>query len=228
MEEQELSYEAIKKEIEELSALADRKCSQFLTALDTGILTEIPENRTFLLGKNMSELSGQKPCSVNFPDGTFVSVRTWAETAKAVLQYCCQDEGMHEHLKQLCDHVAGQKRVLLSNQKEIMQKPVEIEKEIYLEGQHSPSDMMHVLKHQILDRIGCDYSNISVLTQGRPKIKYLPERTPEETAGLKSQIQQKWDDIHENLRKAQELLEKEQCSPESSEEPEESGMIQQL
>ena len=234
MKEQEITEEVLKKKIAKMTVQIDRDFSQLLSAFETGFLKEPIENRTISLLEDDADLTGRKPLFVQFQDGTSVHALTWTEVIKVVLQHCCEDEIMHERLSKLCGCVAGRKRFLLSSQKENLKKPVEVTDGIYFEGCMSKSSVIRFLTKQILDRIGYDYSGISVINEDRPIALQIQNcKSPEKIAEIKENIRQNWAVLRNNLQEIQqeldEALQEETAEiSEELEETEEAGIAQQM
>lgn len=79
-----------------------------------------------------------------------------------ILKDCNRDEIMHQRLKDLCDNAWGKNRAILASSPLQMNKPRQIDDNLYVETYYDTQEMLTVLKNRILDVIGYDYGDISI------------------------------------------------------------------
>lgn len=111
---------------------------------------------------NIPFFKGKKPSAVIFKDGRRVDAYTWKQVASAILKDCINDHHKKAVLFSMRDKVIGNTRVILSKDGSKMTSPVEIDPELFVETHYDAPALLRTLTNKILDRVGYDYSRISI------------------------------------------------------------------
>lgn len=111
---------------------------------------------------NSSVLKGKRPVALRLPDGQEIPVKTWKQLVVNVMQACNRDANMHNQLTMLCGKIFGKNRIILDRSPKLMDVPLKIDEEIYMEGKYDTNSLLYVLTERILNPIGYDYSKIVV------------------------------------------------------------------
>lgn len=105
---------------------------------------------------------GKRPTGVIFPDQTRVDVPTWKKVFEEILLRCNKDLNFHQTLMNLRGKIQGRNRVLLSNKKDKMRSPVQIDRALFAETHYDTETLLNILLTRILDEIHYDYSDIKI------------------------------------------------------------------
>lgn len=122
---------------------------------------------------------GKRPISVCFADGREVAAPTWRSVIAEILKDCNRDENMHHRLKNLCDNVWGKSRAILASSPLQMNKPCQIDDNLYVETYYDTQELLTVLKDRILDVVGYDYKNVRIKVRDPIQEKSLGIREKE-------------------------------------------------
>ena len=117
---------------------------------------------------------------LTLPDGQTIPTPTWKSVALAVLKACNNEPEMHQRLMNIRGSVAGRTRFILSDTPTDMNAPLEIDEGLYFEGKFDSEYMMKMLTKRILDRIGYDYSGITVTLRPTDPVGIIETDEPEE------------------------------------------------
>ena len=150
-----------------VDARVDRSIQRILTG---SVLEESP---TLPLHTDPSAFKGKKPEAVLFPNGQSVRTPTWKAAVLAIMQDCNADPAKHTYLMELRGKVMGRQRNILATSPE---KPLEIDKELYMESYYDTASLLYVLKNRVLDEVGYNYSGICV--QLRQEQEEAQEQSP--------------------------------------------------
>ena len=120
-----------------------------------------------------ARFKGTKPVSIRFPDGGMTAVRKWRLAVLEVLWDCNHDPRMHQALMDLRGKVNGRLRPILSQNPAEMDVPLMIDEDLYLEGKLGTEFILKIVKRDILDCVGYDYSGIVVQ---EPELEQSQER----------------------------------------------------
>lgn len=105
---------------------------------------------------------GKRPTGIIFPDQTRIDVPTWKKVFEEILIRCNEDLNFHQRLMNLRGKVQGRNRVLLSNKKDDMRSPVQIDRTLYAETHYDTETLLNILLIRILKEIKYDYSGIQI------------------------------------------------------------------
>lgn len=143
-----------------LHEMIDRQYDEFINMLETGHPVKSTERVPMYLINNSIFFKGEKPEEIIFSDDRSVPVKTWREAA-AVLLVDCNNE-MHDKLAYLVGRVFGRQRAILAENPDKMNVPIKVDSGIYFEGFFSTETLLDVLKKNIFDAVGYDYSGIRI------------------------------------------------------------------
>lgn len=143
-----------------LHEMIDSQYDEFINMLETGQPVKSTERVPMYLINNSILFKGEKPEEIIFADKRAVPVKTWRE-ATAVLLSDCNNE-MHDKLAYLVGRVFGRQRAILAKNPDEMNVPIKVDSGIYFEGFFSTETLLDVLKKNIFDAVGYDYSGIRI------------------------------------------------------------------
>lgn len=175
MEQEQSSVEQWSKILLQLETLRTElhgMVDAHIDALRYQMLTgELPEQqlRTRPLRADPYAFKGEKPESIQLPDGREVKTPTWKTAVLAILQDCNAEPDMHARLMELRGKIMGRQRTILAASPEGMHAPLEIDKNLYMESYYDTASLLYVLKERVLDAVGYDYSGICVRLQPEQK-----------------------------------------------------------
>jgi len=104
---------------------------------------------------------GQKPTCVLFGEERAIA-HTWKNVFKLLILRCNEDEKKHKILLGLRNKILGRERIILSDKPGEMLRAFKIDEDLWAETHYDTETLMRILLHRILDKVGFDYSNISV------------------------------------------------------------------
>ncbi len=126
----------------------------------------LPEGQKLMsMATDPARFKGTKPTYIRFPDGRMTAVKKWRLAVLGILWDCNHDPGMHQALMDLRGKVNGRLRPILSQNPTEMDVPLMIDEDLYLEGKLDTEFMLKIVKRDILDSIGYDYSSIGIVVQ---------------------------------------------------------------
>ena len=164
----------------------DQRTDQlFLTILLGDRMASLPEGEVLCpFARDPAAFKGMRPSAVILPDGAQAAASTWREAATVILRHCAGDPLRREKLMALRDNVSGNFRCLISASPDGMRFPLEISRELYVEGKFDTEALLRNLTEKLLIPAGYDYRRI--LLQCRAPQQELHETTdvtsvPEET-----------------------------------------------
>ena len=163
----------------ELHGMVDAHIDALRYQLLTG---ELPEQqlRTRPLRADPYAFKGEKPESIQLPDGREVKTPTWKTAVLAILQDCNAEPDMHARLMELRGKIMGRQRTILAASPEGMHAPLEIDKNLYMESYYDTGTLLYVLKNRVLDEVGYNYFGIHV----RLRQEQTQEEAQEQTSGM--------------------------------------------
>lgn len=127
------------------------------------------------MATDSARFKGTKPVSTRFPDGRMTAVKKWRLAVLEVLWDCNHDPKMHQALMDLQGKVNGRLRPILSQNPAEMDVPLMIDENLYLEGKLDTEFILKIVKRDILDCVGYDYSGIGIVVQ-EPELEQSQER----------------------------------------------------
>lgn len=136
----------------------------------------LPEGHKIMsMATNPGRFKGTKPVSTRFPDGRMTAVKKWRLVVLEILWDCNHDPRMHHALMDLRGKVTGRLRPILSQNLMEMDVPLMIDENLYLEGKLDTEFILKIVKRDILDCVGYDYSGIGIVVQ-EPDLEQSQER----------------------------------------------------
>lgn len=178
MEEKKV-IELLEESRTRLHRLIDERYDELLECLTSGKSIST-KPRELPLNVYPSQFKGEKPARLTLPDGQTIPTPTWKSVALAVLKACNNEPEMHQRLMNIRGSVAGRTRFILSDTPTDMNVPLEIDEGLYFEGKFDSEYMMKMLTKRILDRIGYDYSGITVTLRPTDPVGITETDEPEE------------------------------------------------
>ena len=164
-----------------LHQIVDQRTDQlFLTILLGDRMAPLPEGEVLCpFARDPAAFKGMRPTAVILPDGAQAAASTWREAATVILRHCAGDPLRREKLMALRDNVSGNFRCLISASPDGMRLPLEISRELYVEGNFDTEALLRNLTEKLLIPAGYDYRRI--LLQCR-----APQQEMHETTGITS------------------------------------------
>jgi hypothetical protein len=104
---------------------------------------------------------GTKPTAVFFSQEK-VEVKTWISVYSEILRRCVADSDMLAKFMSLRNKISGRTRVILSDNSEGMNKPVQMADGLFAEAFFDTEWLIRILTNELLDIVQYDYSGISV------------------------------------------------------------------
>lgn len=117
---------------------------------------------TYPLTSNTSIFKGKKPTGVFFKNGIRHDIGTWKKVFELILKDCVSDKEKRDILLNLRGKISGRERVLLSSTSISMRRPLEIDKNLFVESHYDTESLLRILTTRILEPVGYDYSNIKI------------------------------------------------------------------
>ena len=145
---------------ERLHELIDIRYDEFINMLETGQPVKSTERIPMYLTNNSIFFKGEKPEEIIFSDEKAVPVKTWRKAAAVMLAECNNEK--HNKLAYLVGKVFGRQRAILAKTPDNMNIPIKVDEEIYFEGFFSTETLLDVLKKNIFNAVGYDYSGIRI------------------------------------------------------------------
>lgn len=119
--------------------------------------------RTLSLTSPPFLFKGEKPAALTLKDGQIIPTPTWKSVALTILKACNDEPEMHQRLMDIRGSVAGRTRFILASSPDGMNMPLKIDDELYFEGKFDSEFLMKMMTERVLDRIGYDYSEFSIM-----------------------------------------------------------------
>lgn len=157
MENKKQLIEEAEASRQKMHALIDKDYDALIRCIETG---EPIEAQPMSLHSDSRQFRGTKPKEIIFGEERTVSVNTWREAARILLEDC--NRKRHTQLANICDKVSGRDRKILSSDPTGMDVPLKIDEVIFFEGKFSTESLLYVLKELIFDVVGYDYSEIRI------------------------------------------------------------------
>jgi len=104
---------------------------------------------------------GKKPSHLII-DGKNIPVYSWKKVFLELMKMCDADPDRHKALINLRGLLSGRTRAFISDKKDGMRSPLEINENLYAETHYDTETLLKILLHRILDEVDFDYTNISV------------------------------------------------------------------
>lgn len=132
--------------------------------------------------KGSADFKGEKPVSITLPDGRNVEVKTWKQTAEVLLRDCFKAPDDQEWLRSQCGRVAGRLRVLLTDDRTLLQRPVEICDNVFFETKQDVPIMFDIMIDRFFRPMDYDYQNVIVNVKFDAPVLYqeMVQETDEE------------------------------------------------
>lgn len=131
----------------------DSMMKQFSNADDISL--ELP------LSSNSKVFKGKKPKAVIINNQEYTT-STWRKLVQAILKEVIKDEEKYQTLKNLIGRINGRYRAILSSNPDILNRPIPITDNIFIEGYYDTETMLNILKEHILQSINYDYSDVYI------------------------------------------------------------------
>lgn len=112
-----------------------------------------------------SAMKGRKPIAVLI-NGERIACPTWKQVFVEVLRRCNAIPECSDKLMLLRNNFWGKKRVIISDNKNSMRSPQQIDPDLYVETHYDTQTLMDLLL-RILQETGYDYKNISISVRPR-------------------------------------------------------------
>ncbi|MCI8330977.1 MAG: hypothetical protein HFE04_02615 [Bacilli bacterium] len=106
---------------------------------------------------------GTKPVSVNIGNKEIIAP-TWKKVIEEILKEVIKDKNMKQNIMNLRNIMYGRTRTRLSNSKDNMKSPIQIDKNLYIET-HYDTSMLIKLLLDILDNIKYNYNEIEIIVK---------------------------------------------------------------
>lgn len=144
--------------------------------LMNGTDISLPEGHKIMsMATNPARFKGTKPAYIRFPDGRMTAVKKWRLAVLEILWDCNHNPRMHQALMDLRGKVNGRLRPILTQNLTEMDVPLMIDENLYPEGKLDTEFILKIVKRDILDCVGYDYSGIGIVVQ-EPELEQSQER----------------------------------------------------
>ena len=127
----------------------------------------VNEDQIYPLSSGPALFKGMKPSYVVFGREKVIACK-WKTVFTQVMERCNADSVRHRALMNLRDRVTGRSRIILSDQPAGMRSPQKIDHKLYVETHYDTETLMRILLYKLLDAVGYDYSDITVLVRAAP------------------------------------------------------------
>ena len=167
-----LTIRQIEQSRQEMHERVDREYDLLVHRILTeGRQLQLTDNEVFLsLASDPARFKGMKPTAILFPDDRTAAETKWRMVASEILRDCNREPAMHERLMQLRGCVFGRNRCVLNSSGRNMDVPLQIENDLYFEGKFDTEFLLRMLRDNILDVVGYDYSRIGIAVY-EPKLE---------------------------------------------------------
>lgn len=171
-----------------LHQIVDQRTDQlFLIILLGDRMASLPEGEVLCpFARDLAAFKGMRPTAVILPDGAQAAASTWREAATVILRHCAGDPLRREKLMALRDNVSGNFRCLISASPDGMRLPLEISRELYVEGKFDTEALLRNLTEKLLIPAGYDYRRILLQCRAPQQelcetadVTSVPEETPD-------------------------------------------------
>jgi len=155
--------ESILAEIEAMRPMLHQLIDDRFDAMRAAILggeTIEPQEHAYPLSFSPYFFKGKKPIAILFGEER-VEVRTWQKVYAEILHRCNAEK--HEVLMELRGKISGRDRTILSARAEGMTRSLKLAEDMFVETFYDTQGLIYVLTKRILDAVGYDYGNISVV-----------------------------------------------------------------
>jgi len=160
--------EVILAEIETLRPQLHQMIDERLDAMKNAILSGESVSsveRTYPLNFSPHIFKGEKPVAVLFGEER-VERNSWIKVYTEIL-HRCKDE-KYDILMELRGKISGRDRLILSKESTGMKRPVKLAEGLFAESFYDTDTLIYVLTKRILDPVGFDYREISVVLKPNP------------------------------------------------------------
>jgi len=159
-----LTIRQIEQSRQDMHEKIDRQYDQLVhRVLTEGRQIQLSDDALFLsLASDPARFKGMKPTAILFPDGRTIAESKWRMVALEILCDCNRTPAMHDRLMELRGSVFGRNRCVLSSSGRNMDVPLEIDNDLYFEGKFDTEFLLRMLRDNILDVVGYDYSRIGI------------------------------------------------------------------
>ena len=158
-----MNKETLLHEIEtirpQLHQIIDDRFYAMRAAILGGEIIE-PRELTYPLSFAPYFFKGKKPIAILFGEER-VERNSWIKVYTEILLRCNAEK--HDVLMELCGKISGRDRVILSKESTGMKRPVKLAEDLFAESFYDTDTLIYVLTKRILDPVGFDYSEISVV-----------------------------------------------------------------
>ena len=171
-----------------LHQIVDQRTDQlFLIILLGDRMASLPEGEVLCpFARDLAAFKGMRPTAVILPDGAQAAAPTWREAATVILRHCAGDPLRREKLMALRDNVSGNFRCLISASPDGMRLPLEISRELYVEGKFDTEALLRNLTEKLLIPAGYNYRRILLQCRAPQQelcetadVTSVPEETPD-------------------------------------------------
>ena len=176
--EQEKTIELLEESRNRMHQLVDERYDELLGCLVDGRRVS-EKSRTLPLTSSPFLFKGEKPAALTLSDGQRIPTPTWKAVARTVLKVCNDEPEMHQRLLNLRGSVAGRTRFILTDSPDGMNTPLKIDEGLYFEGKFDSEYLMKMMTVRVLDRIGYDYSGITVTLRPDVQTEFFDEEPAE-------------------------------------------------
>ena len=125
------------------------------------------EDQVYPLSSGPALFKGKKPSYVVFGREKVIACK-WKTVFQEVMERCNADPVRHRALMNLRDRVTGRSRIILSDRPAGMRSPLKIDHKLYVETHYDTENLMRLLLYKLLDAVGYDYSDITVVVRDTP------------------------------------------------------------